>query len=106
LFIRAPARLDWKAARLDMRGERVDSVKAQPRNEPGWRLVARALQPIVAALVADRQLDMLESLLPELERIAILSDSDIPGADASGLAPIEHSNVAAARAAGLTPQVL
>lgn len=91
--------------------------------------------PIVAALVADpvaigvaktldrpggnitgatnndpelpgRQLDMLKTLYPKLKRVAILSDSDIPGADASGLAPIERTNVAAARAAGLTPQVL
>lgn len=53
-----------------------------------------------------RQLDILKALIPRLERIAILSDSDIPGADASGLAPIERSNAAAARAAGLIPQVL
>lgn len=52
------------------------------------------------------QLEMLKALLPKLARVAILSDSDIPGADGSGLAPIERTNVAAARAAGLTPQVL
>jgi putative ABC transport system substrate-binding protein len=52
------------------------------------------------------QFAMLKTLLPKLTRLAVLSDSDIPGADASGLAPIERSNVAAARAAGLTPQVL
>src|ERR1700687_2776880 len=56
--------------------------------------------------LASRQLDMLKALFPKLTRVAILSDSDIPGADASGLAPIERANVAAARAAGLTPQVL
>jgi putative tryptophan/tyrosine transport system substrate-binding protein len=53
-----------------------------------------------------RQLEILKQIIPELARVAILSDSDIPGADASGLAPIELANVAAARAAGLTPQVL
>ncbi|SDC66372.1 putative ABC transport system substrate-binding protein [Cupriavidus sp. YR651] len=56
--------------------------------------------------LASRQLAILKAILPKLARVAILSDSDIPGADASGLAPIERSNVAAARAAGLTPQVL
>ena len=45
-------------------------------------------------------------LFPKLTRVAILSDSDIPGADGSGLAPIERANMAAARAAGLTVQVL
>jgi putative ABC transport system substrate-binding protein len=56
--------------------------------------------------LASRQLDMLKALFPKLARVAILSDSDIPGADASGLAPIERANVAAAHAAGLVPQVL
>jgi putative ABC transport system substrate-binding protein len=49
---------------------------------------------------------MLKALIPRLERVAFLSDSDIPGADASGFAPIERTNVAAARKAGLTSQVL
>ncbi|CAN7145210.1 ABC transporter substrate-binding protein [Cupriavidus necator] len=53
-----------------------------------------------------RQLDILKALIPRLERVAVLSDSDIPGADASGLAPIERANVAAAHAAGVTPQLL
>jgi putative tryptophan/tyrosine transport system substrate-binding protein len=53
-----------------------------------------------------RQFEILKQVLPKLARVAILSDSDIPGADASGLAPIERANAAAARAAGLTPQVL
>lgn len=56
--------------------------------------------------LASRQLNMLKTLLPKLTRVAVLSDSDIPGADASGLAPIERANVAAAREAGLSPQVL
>jgi putative ABC transport system substrate-binding protein len=53
-----------------------------------------------------QQWGIFKQVIPELARVAILSDSDIPGADASGLAPIERANVAAARAAGLTPQVL
>ncbi|CAQ72300.1 conserved hypothetical protein; putative exported protein; DUF534 [Cupriavidus taiwanensis LMG 19424] len=53
-----------------------------------------------------RQFDILKSLIPRLERVAILSDSDIPGVDANGLAPIERANVTAARAAGLIPQLL
>ena len=53
-----------------------------------------------------RQMALLKELLPKLARVAIFSDADIPGADASGLAPIDRTNAAAARAAGLTPQVL
>jgi putative ABC transport system substrate-binding protein len=53
-----------------------------------------------------RQYEILKQLLPKLARVGILSDSDIPGADASGLAPIERANAAAARAAGITPHVL
>ena len=56
--------------------------------------------------LAVRQMGILKELFPRLARVAILSDSQIPGADASGLAPIERANVAAARAAGLMPQVL
>ena len=56
--------------------------------------------------LGSRQLKILKQVVPKLTRVAILSDSDIPGADDSGLAPIERANVAAARAAGLTPQVL
>lgn len=53
-----------------------------------------------------RQMALLKEMLPKLARVAIFSDADIPGADASGLAPIDRTNAAAARAAGLTPQVL
>lgn len=53
-----------------------------------------------------RQMALLKEMMPKLTRIAMFSDADIPGADASGLAPIERTNAAAARAAGLTPQVL
>ena len=55
---------------------------------------------------ATKQMELLKEILPKLKRVAILSDADIPGADASGLAPIERANVAAARALGLEPQVL
>jgi putative tryptophan/tyrosine transport system substrate-binding protein len=53
-----------------------------------------------------RQMALLKELNPNLARVAIISDADIPGADASGLAPIDRENATAARAAGLTPQVL
>jgi putative ABC transport system substrate-binding protein len=56
--------------------------------------------------LADRQMRLLKELFPALQRVAILSDPNIPGADASGLAPIERANVAAARAAGFVPQML
>jgi putative ABC transport system substrate-binding protein len=49
---------------------------------------------------------LLKEMIPKLARVAIFSDADIPGADANGLAPIDRANVAAARAADLTPQVL
>ena len=55
---------------------------------------------------ARQQLEVLKEILSKFERVAILSDQDIPGADASGLAPIERTHVAAARAFGLQPQVL
>jgi putative tryptophan/tyrosine transport system substrate-binding protein len=53
-----------------------------------------------------KQWEIFKQAVPALARVAILSDSDIPGADASGLAPIERANVEAARSAGFTPQVL
>jgi putative ABC transport system substrate-binding protein len=53
-----------------------------------------------------RHMALLKQMIPKLARVAIFSDADIPGADANGLAPIDRANVAAARAAGLTPQVL
>jgi putative ABC transport system substrate-binding protein len=55
---------------------------------------------------AQLQLAMLKELLPRLQRIVIMSDQDIPGADASGLAPIDRTAVAAARELGLQSQVL
>ncbi len=56
--------------------------------------------------LAGRHMALLKEQFPKLARVAILSDPNIPGADASGLVPIERANVAAARAAGLTPQIL
>jgi putative ABC transport system substrate-binding protein len=53
-----------------------------------------------------RQYDILKQVLTKLERVAVLSDADIPAADATGLAPIERVNVAAAKAAGIVPQVI
>jgi putative tryptophan/tyrosine transport system substrate-binding protein len=58
------------------------------------------------ASLGAQQWSIFKQVIPNLARVAILSDADIPGADASGLAPIERANVAAARAAGLTPHVL
>jgi putative ABC transport system substrate-binding protein len=54
---------------------------------------------------ATGQFALLKEVFPELTRVAILSDADIPGADAGGLAPIERVNDDAARAHGLRPQV-
>jgi putative tryptophan/tyrosine transport system substrate-binding protein len=54
---------------------------------------------------ARKQFELLKEVFPELTRVAILSDADIPGANATGLAPIERANDAAARALGIHPQV-
>lgn len=54
---------------------------------------------------ADRQVALLRRVLPNLTRVGILSDDTIPGADASGLAPIERANAAAARKLGIEPIV-
>lgn len=55
---------------------------------------------------ADRQFELLKAVFPDLERVGILSDRTIPGADAEGLAPIDRANRAAAEAQGLRPQVV
>ena len=52
------------------------------------------------------QLALLKELRPNLERVVILSDQDIPGSDANGMAPIERTSVAAAQSLGLQSQVL
>jgi putative ABC transport system substrate-binding protein len=53
-----------------------------------------------------RQMALLKEMMPKLSRVAILADSDTPGADASGLNPGQRANVTAAREAGLMPQVV
>ena len=57
-------------------------------------------------LRAARQLAILKEVFPKLSRAAFLSDADIPGADASGFAPIERDNIAAAAAANIRAQTL
>lgn len=52
------------------------------------------------------QLSILREVFPSLERVAFLSDADIPGADATGFVPIERSNISAAATMKITPQVL
>lgn len=52
------------------------------------------------------QLKILREVFPTLRRVAFLSDADIPGADSTGFAPIERSNIAAATLLRITPQVL
>ena len=54
---------------------------------------------------AERQLELIRTLFPKLVRLGILSDTTIPGADSSGLAPIERANAAAARKVGIEPLV-
>ena len=57
-------------------------------------------------LRATRQLTILKEVFPKLARVAFLSDADIPGADASGFAPLERDNIAAAAAMNIRPQTL
>lgn len=52
------------------------------------------------------QMKLLRELAPSISRVAILSDADIPGADASGFAPIERDNLAAAADSGFTARVI
>ena len=126
-------RLPGFAAELVAKGVDVIATYGGPPTNAARK--ASTTIPIVAAIVADpvavgfaatlkrpggnitgitsddpslgsRQLEIFKQVFPKLARIAILSDSDIPGADASGLAPIERVKVAAARAVGIIPQVL
>lgn len=57
-------------------------------------------------LRAARQLAILKEVFPKLARVAFLSDADIPGADASGFAPIERDNIAAAATMNIRAQTL
>ena len=126
-------RLPAFAAELVAMGVDVIAAYGGPPTHAARR--ATTTIPIVAALVADpvalgfaatlarpggnvtgitnhdpelaiRQLRILKEVFPTLARVAFLSDADIPGADASGLAPIERANVAAAEAMRITPQIL
>jgi putative ABC transport system substrate-binding protein len=54
--------------------------------------------------LATRQFGILREVIPRLERVAILSDEDIPRVD--GWNPLEKANDTAARALGLRPQWL
>jgi putative ABC transport system substrate-binding protein len=54
---------------------------------------------------AVRQFELIRTLLPNVTRVGILSDTTIPGADSSGLAPIDRANAAAARKFGIEPLV-
>lgn len=53
---------------------------------------------------ARKQFELLKQVVPNLSRVAILSDQDIPRVD--GWNPLEKVNDAAARAAGVQPQWL
>jgi putative tryptophan/tyrosine transport system substrate-binding protein len=53
---------------------------------------------------ATRQLELLKEVIPNLARVAILSDEDIPRVD--GWNPLEKANDVTARALGLRPQWL
>lgn len=76
----------------------VASAEAPGRNVTG----VTSFDPAQAAY----QLALLETLRPGLQRVAILSDRVIPGADAAGLAPIDRANVRAAEALGMRPEVV
>jgi len=55
---------------------------------------------------ATRQTELLTAVFPGIRRVAILSDTTIPGADVNGMAPIDRANLAAANALGLQAQVV
>jgi len=55
---------------------------------------------------ANAQFALIRQLIPDVKRVAIVSDAAIPGADASGLAPIDRDNLAAARALGIEARVV
>jgi putative ABC transport system substrate-binding protein len=76
----------------------VDSMQRPGRNATG----VTSLDPDQAGA----QMRLLKEVFPELERVAALSDATIPGADATGLAPIDRANQAAAEAIGLRAQVI
>jgi len=56
--------------------------------------------------LATLQLNILREVFPKIERVAFLSDADIPGADSTGFAPIERSNISAATMMKIKHRVL
>lgn len=72
-------------------------------DKPGANITGlTSLDPQQAA----EQMALLKTILPNMKRIAIMSDATIPGGDAQGMAPIDRANAAAARSLGLEPHVL
>jgi putative ABC transport system substrate-binding protein len=55
---------------------------------------------------APQQMALLREVMPQLARVAILGEDGLPGADASGMIPLERAYFAAARGAGLQPQLV
>src|SRR3954452_25583021 len=55
---------------------------------------------------AAKQMELLKAAFPGIQRIAILSDTTIPGADANVMPPIHGANLAAANVLGLQVQVV
>jgi putative ABC transport system substrate-binding protein len=53
-----------------------------------------------------KQLELLKEAFPKITRFALLSDEELPGADASGLVPLERASASAARALGLQQQLV
>ena len=55
---------------------------------------------------AKKQFELLKEMVPNIKRVAVLSDKTIPGGDERGWAPIDRANDAAARSAGIEPQIV
>jgi len=55
---------------------------------------------------ATQQLSLLKEALPQLARVAILSEDGLPGADGSGMIPHERDYFSSASALGLKPQLV
>jgi putative ABC transport system substrate-binding protein len=55
---------------------------------------------------ATQQFSLLKEALPQLARVAILGEDGLPGADGSGMVPLERDYFSAARALGLQPQLI
>lgn len=55
---------------------------------------------------AEAQMQLLREVQPDMVNVGVLSDAGIPGADDTGLAPIDRANVDAASAQGMKANVL